>query len=148
MKLVTCWHDPWSTVAGWSVVAVRRHSCRKSRSSGPAWEGVSWAAGPRGRASGVCRPLLTLLRPCTEPLPRPSRWPLLLATRPRGWSPSPGKETGLRPHPVEPSVATLCPAGAGALVLPLLHQQPLLNNLGNVCINCSQPFVFSRLFLR
>lgn len=139
--------DPWSTVAGWSVVAVAGgHSCRKARSGAPPGEGVSWAAGPRGRASGVCKPLLTLLRPWLAPLPRPSRWPLLLATRPRRLEPRPRQGDGAAPTtPVEPSFsphALSCRSWC-----PCAHRSSattqLLSNLGNVCINCRQPFVFS-----
>lgn len=101
LKLVTCLAQPVEH-SGWlvSVACGRHHSCRKSRNCGaPPGKGVSWAAGPRGRASGLCRPFLTLLRPCAEPLPRPSRWPLLLATRPRRLEPEPRQGDGAAPAP-------------------------------------------------
>lgn len=63
----------------------------------------------------------------TEPQaqgPHPPRWPFLLAARPSLW----------------------CLFFLQELV-PLCYRcstnNPLLNNLGNVCINCRQPFVFS-----
>ena len=50
----------------------------------PAWEGGVLGSRPQGPGlCSLCGPLLTLLHPCAEPLPRPPRWPLLSATRPQ-----------------------------------------------------------------
>jgi len=111
----------------------------------PAWEGGVLGSRPQGPGlCSLCGPLLTLLHPCAEPLPRPPRWPLLSATRPQeAGARAQARRRGCACTPQGPQR----PRSVLQELVPLCYRcstnNPLLNNLGNVCINCRQPFVFS-----
>lgn len=115
---------------------------------------MSWAAGPSGQGlCGLRRPLFTLLRHRAEPAhcaPRQGPCP----ARPGGLSPRPPGPRRREPESRRGGGAVPAalwgpqrPCSVLQELVPLCYRcstnNPLLNNLGNVCINCRQPFVFS-----
>ena len=106
---------------------------------------MSWAAGPRSRASAVSvGPYLPCFIPVQSPCPT---HPGGLSSRPPGprrLEPEPRQGDGAAPAPPQ---GPQRPRSILQELVPLCYRcstnNPLLNNLGNVCINCRQPFVFS-----